>query len=1372
MTFTVAVTNNGPSDASGVSVEDVAPAGYSGVQNISNGGILSGSTITWSGLSIANGDTLSLTFDATVDAPTGGTNEYVNVAQVTDSDQHDPDSTPDNDVLSEDDQDGATTTPQVADLRLVKSVDDTTPNVGDTVTFTVAVTNNGPSDASGVSVEDVAPAGYSGVQNISNGGILSGSTITWSGLSIANGDTLSLTFDATVDAPTGGTNEYVNVAQVTDSDQHDPDSTPDNDVLSEDDQDGATTTPQVADLRLVKSVDDTTPNVGDTVTFTVAVTNNGPSDASGVSVEDVAPAGYSGVQNISNGGILSGSTITWSGLSIANGDTLSLTFDATVDAPTGGTNEYVNVAQVTDSDQHDPDSTPDNDVLSEDDQDGATTTPQVADLRLVKSVDDTTPNVGDTVTFTITVTNDGPDTATRVTVEDVLPGGYTYVSTTISGGDSRSEALAPMLTWTIDTLDVGVANQVVLTFDAVVDAPTGLSGEFTNVAQVTGSDQYDPDSTPDNDVPSEDDQDDAQTTPQVADLSLDKSVSNASPNVGDTVTFTIAVSNGGPSDASGVSVDDVVPAGYSGVTNISSGGTMSGATITWTGLSVPASGTTNVTFDAVVDAPTGLSGEFTNVAQVTGSDQYDPDSTPDNDVPSEDDQDDAQTTPQVADLSLDKSVSNASPNVGDTVTFTIAVSNGGPSDASGVSVDDVVPAGYSGVTNISSGGTMSGATITWTGLSVPASGTTNVTFDAVVDAPTGLSGEFTNVAQVTGSDQYDPDSTPDNDVPSEDDQDDAQTTPAIIGLAKAVSSVTNNGDGTYSVSYLLTAENLGLVTISNLEIHDDIVTQFAAVSPTGFTAIDGSLTANGSWDGTAGANVVASGQSIDPGQSKTVQIAFTVTPGTDAGPHDNTATVNGTPPTGSITDDSTDGVDPDPDGSGIPSEDDPTPVSFNEAPGLGAAKEMSAAPASNGDGSFNLTFTILVENTGDVDLADIQVREDLAATFSGADAWNVVSTSSSELTVSPTFDGDADTNLLDGTDSLDVGDSGSVDVVVSVTPGENLGLYWNSVSVTGDSPAGTGVGDVSQNGSDVDPDDDGDATDDNEPTPVSFPGLGSLSGTIWDDVDADTTQDASELGIPGVVVKLVDPGGDGIVGTPDDVVVATTTTDASGRYAFVDVPVGAYAVVVDTATLPEGMQQTFDVDGILDDMTDVSVVAGEATSDVDFGYVSGFNLVLTKTVNGDAAIGATLNYVLVLTNEGPAPTTGTLTVTDNVPSALTIEDVDAPGWSCGVVGQSVDCVREGDLAVGSTDFITITTTVGGSVGQNIVNTATVTVDGPIDDLNITDNTDSVETTIGELPHTGADLFGFALFGILFLGTGIVLWATTRRRDEDEETQAA
>ena len=83
--------------------------------------------------------------------------------------------------------------------------------------------------------------------------------------------------------------------------------------------------------------------------------------------------------------------------------------------------DATNTAQVSASDQFDPDSAPGNDDgdQSEDDEVAFTVDPFVADVSLVKLGPATAPNVGDTVTYQIRVSNDGPDAATSIVVRDV-----------------------------------------------------------------------------------------------------------------------------------------------------------------------------------------------------------------------------------------------------------------------------------------------------------------------------------------------------------------------------------------------------------------------------------------------------------------------------------------------------------------------------------------------------------------------------------------------------------------------------------------------------------------------------------------------------------------------------------------------------------------------------------------------------------------------------------------------------------------------------------------------------------------------------------------------------------------------------------------
>src|SRR5262249_48516242 len=158
------------------------------------------------------------------------------------------------------------------------------------------------------------------------------------------------------------------------------------------------------------------PNVGDTVTFTVTLTDNGPSDATGVRVTDLLPGGLNLVTASPSQGSYDPATGFWAGGTVAKGAQATLTLQARVVSAFTRTN----TATMSAADQFDPD--------QGNNSGSATETPQRADLVVNKSVSDTTPNVGDIVTFTITLADRGPDAATGVTIQDLLPAGLTLVS--------------------------------------------------------------------------------------------------------------------------------------------------------------------------------------------------------------------------------------------------------------------------------------------------------------------------------------------------------------------------------------------------------------------------------------------------------------------------------------------------------------------------------------------------------------------------------------------------------------------------------------------------------------------------------------------------------------------------------------------------------------------------------------------------------------------------------------------------------------------------------------------------------------------------------------------------------------------------------
>ena len=109
-------------------------------------------------------------------------------------------------------------------------------------------------------------------------------------------------------------------------------------------------------------------------------------------------------------------------------------------------------------------------------------TPQQADLALSKTVNDPTPSVGETITYTILLSNNGPDAATNVQVTDHLPAGLSFVSATPSQGTYDPGAGL----WNVGTVAVG--SPAMLLIRATVVSP----GPQTNAATITHVDQFDP----------------------------------------------------------------------------------------------------------------------------------------------------------------------------------------------------------------------------------------------------------------------------------------------------------------------------------------------------------------------------------------------------------------------------------------------------------------------------------------------------------------------------------------------------------------------------------------------------------------------------------------------------------------------------------------------------------------------------------------------------------------------------------------------------------------------------------------------------------------------------------------------------------------
>lgn len=324
------------------------------------------------------------------------------------------------------------------------------------------------------------------------------------------------------------------------------------------------------DLELTKSVTPPNPQVGDTVTYTVTVYNVSSTTATNVQITETLPPQVTLLTAVPSIGTWAAPV--WSIPALAGGESATLIITASVDA----SGEIVNLAEVTAADQQDADSSPGNcaQVPEDDCATGRFVIGPQADLSLTKDVDDTSPAVGDTITYTLTIANAGPDTADNVTVTDVWTPASALSNIITTPSQGTVTVGAGTLTWDVGTLNAG--SGATLTITATYEGPAGV----TNVAEVTSSSLADPDSTPGNGVDGEDDQADVtigappvQPTPTptpgptptpapgavVSDPALSKAGEPQVAAIGEVVTWTITVSNPTGAAITGVVVTDPIP---------------------------------------------------------------------------------------------------------------------------------------------------------------------------------------------------------------------------------------------------------------------------------------------------------------------------------------------------------------------------------------------------------------------------------------------------------------------------------------------------------------------------------------------------------------------------------------------------------------------------------------------------------------------------------------------------------------------------------------------------------------------------------------------------------------------------------------------
>lgn len=469
---------------------------------------------------------------------------------------------------------------------------------------------------------------------------------------------------------------------------------------------------------------------------------------------------------------------------------------------------------------------------------------QSADLAVVKTDGSTTSVPGTSITYTIQVTNHGPDPVIAAQVSDVFPAalqGVTWVCSPSLGANCTPAGSGNIA----DAVDLPVGGVVTYTASATIDA--GATGTLTNTASVA----VPPGVTDPNG--SNNSSTDVNTLTPTADLTISKSDGSTTAVPGTSITYTIVVANSGPSHVTGATVIDNFPAALQGITWSCTATPGSSCTSSGTGniadsVNIRASGSLTYTVFAIIDP--AATGTLANTAQVlVPGGVTDPD-------PGSNASTDSDTLTPEADLGVTKTNGYTVVTAGLGTNYTLVITNSGPSDAPGTLVEDYFPPELSGVswTCSPSGGascTPSGAGDIVELVDLPVGSSVTIQVSATVDPCAG--GSVANTATVT----------PDPEVDDPDLSNNSSTdTDGIQSVADLVVSVSDSPDPVLVCNFLsweITVTNLGPSCADDVEILNSL--------PAGVAFDD----ADPGCVDSLGTQTCSIG-SLDPGESETVTI--------------------------------------------------------------------------------------------------------------------------------------------------------------------------------------------------------------------------------------------------------------------------------------------------------------------------------------------------------------------------------------------------------------------------------------------------------------------------------------------------------------------
>lgn len=394
---------------------------------------------------------------------------------------------------------------------------------------------------------------------------------------------------------------------------------------------GSETETKIPDLVLTKSVDKSEAAVGDTLNYTITVKNNGKGDAENVMVKDFFD-GKGTLNFVAMDGVTDNGDDTYTIASVKAGESVTLNFTYVVvdgDAP-----EVLNAAVIT--------------------------TPEPP-AEIVKSADKHIAKVNEIVTYTITVKNNSKDTLTNLLVSDT-----NNFKGEIEGKDGKGYTYNGDKTWTIATLESGKSIDITYTYTMQASDETVIENTADVRYSHNGTD-YD---IPSNPVEVEKPDDGVVTIFKTADKT------KAEPN--EVVTYTVTIHNGKDYNIKNVRLTDAN--NFAGKIEGVDGAGYKFINGEFVIDKIPAGGDAVVHYTYTVqiaDVPTKIL-ENVATAHVPGKNPGDPDEEiPSNKVDVEVPGDGTHVDVPEGKLEIVKSVDKTEAKVGDTLNYTITLTNVG-----------------------------------------------------------------------------------------------------------------------------------------------------------------------------------------------------------------------------------------------------------------------------------------------------------------------------------------------------------------------------------------------------------------------------------------------------------------------------------------------------------------------------------------------------------------------------------------------------------------------------------------------------------------------------------------------------------------------